>query len=613
MALFTLTVTSVSGFLLGYETLCWAETLKQQPSQQPTLQIEKANQAAEAGRFDEAIRVYESVRQQLPNQPTLKKNLAVLYFNRAVQLQQNKQFQASLPYFDKALALNPSDKSILQNKAGSYYLQAMDLRDQAGEAGSPVPYVTVHQLLEQALALNPGEFNLRKAQASVYLQEAVEKANQDDFLGAIPLLQQANQAEPHSRQIQESLMNVYLAVASREPELSARLPWLEKAKALLAEMQPEPGKNKPGENNLGENKWADKIARLEKPEILKPEILKAETQTSVTLPKAQTELPASAQGLSMEALLSQIENALGITPGNTSIPSRLASAEEQVLGKSQKGSLEPRVQALYIKLLGKHRTVADSNPLLRQAPVTSSANSYLADVLQQTDGRVLRWARFPIRVYLEPEPKEMPIAALFKPTYTQAVLAGLDRWKTDKSQFVTYTLVKNPLAADVEIHWVATHSDRFERDANGKSTSTQALQSLQVPHVSKASRALSLAGAFTPGIFSLAPQALVAGMQIKTAKQIQAIIDESRIELPLSPLQTLSETEALTALSNLTAHEFGHALGIKAHSTVVGDLMQDRFYAAPSLGKEALTPSVRDLETLNDIYQRPANIVLNVR
>ena len=48
----------------------------------------------------------------------------------------------------------------------------------------------------------------------------------------------------------------------------------------------------------------------------------------------------------------------------------------------------------------------------------------LEDIFNYTDGRVVRWVRFPVRVHIEP-PKDHP---LYKEEYEAAVLEGLKIW-----------------------------------------------------------------------------------------------------------------------------------------------------------------------------------------
>jgi predicted Zn-dependent protease len=121
-------------------------------------------------------------------------------------------------------------------------------------------------------------------------------------------------------------------------------------------------------------------------------------------------------------------------------------------------------------------------------------------------------------------------------------------------------------------------------------------------------RVMSIASMLAPGYFSLAPQALGAAMQYQEAKKLQVLVDESKITLGLAPLKGLAPEDARRMLQNMTAHEFGHVLGLKAHSPVEGDLM---FPVLKSTDTEA--PSFRDIETLRQLYGRPANIILNVR
>ena len=61
-------------------------------------------------------------------------------------------------------------------------------------------------------------------------------------------------------------------------------------------------------------------------------------------------------------------------------------------------------------------------------------------------------------------------------------------------------------------------------------------------------------------------------------------------------------------IRNMAAKEFAHVLGLKAASPESGDITY------PELRSDAVQdPSSRDLETLRQLYTRPANIILNVQ
>jgi predicted Zn-dependent protease len=119
---------------------------------------------------------------------------------------------------------------------------------------------------------------------------------------------------------------------------------------------------------------------------------------------------------------------------------------------------------------------------------------------------------------------------------------------------------------------------------------------------------VQLASMFTPGYYGLAPQAVNAMMQYQQAKKLDVLREESEIKQGLSPTRDLTPDAAKLLVQNMAAKEFGHALGLKANSPIQGDLLYPELKSdTPQL------PSQRDLETLRQLYNRPPNIILNVR
>src|SRR5690606_28806132 len=102
--------------------------------------------------------------------------------------------------------------------------------------------------------------------------------------------------------------------------------------------------------------------------------------------------------------------------------------------------------------------------------------------------------------------------------------------------------------------------------------------------------------------------AMGAMLQYKQLKKLEVIREESVVHLGLEPVEGLDLPQAQVLIQNMAAQEFGHVLGLKGHSLERGDLMY------PELRHDKIQePTRRDLETLRQLYNRPANIVLNVR
>lgn len=547
--------------------------------------VADANRYANAEDFSRAIPLYEEAVRLAPTEKTLKNNLAVIYFNYGVQLQRQKHYEDANRNFDKSLALQP-DKMVVKAKAASYYYQGLELRDSGTQ-----DFSAVKALLNKAIALDAQEFAFKKALASVLLEEARGRIDQGKLEEGVTLLEEARSFDPDGDALKQSLINIQLKLAKDHPE--QRQQWLDKVTAL--DHSPE---------------------TLAKIEIVKAPVAQiaggaapALSGSTSQVQHAPTKLSAETLKLSVSQMLTDIEKQLELQPSEgLTLKDRLEAAEVQVYGTPQVspekgGALNVRVKKLYTTLFGGGEgKPADqgSNTALSQEPVETSQYSYLDRVFKVTEGRVIRWGKFPLRVYID-EPKNNP---RFKPEYVKTVKEALEDWKVGTRNFVTYVVVNSRTAADVQVDWADTYTDRF---ADMEETPDY-YKKYTVPKQSPLVKVLSLASSLAPGYYGIAPQAVGAALQYRQMQQMQTIIDESKITLGLSALDGLPPEEASMMLKNMVAHEYGHVLGLKAHSTEEGDLMYPVIKTA-----EAAKPSVRDVETLRQIYNRPANIVLNMR
>jgi tetratricopeptide (TPR) repeat protein len=546
--------------------------------------VDRANAAANAQNYPVAIALYEQVVQKAPKEALLRKNLAVLYANYGVSLQEQKKYDEALRMLDKGLALvEPGSReaeSIRNAKAGVYFSQAMSLRDE--EPVTAESFAKMHQLLEKAMSLNPGEAAFKKGAAAVYQEEAYQLASQEKYEEAIPLLEKALGYFPQSATARQSLANVYLGLAKNNPE--QRQQWLEKALAT---------DNSPRIQQAAENLRAVS-GRI------------SNTSGFAHSPgEAKTSAPRELSRLSLAEMIRDVEIQLQITPsGKATLLQRLENVEKQVYGKTQGGNLSERAKNVYTALMGSYDGMAgQANLNLTQAPIRNADEHYLADIFKVTDGKIIRWGRFPIRVYFE-EPSDKEKQPLYKPEYKQAALKGFEIWKTQTNGFVNFVEVKNKLAADVVVDWQEQYIDRFADPDQAPTV----YQTYTPPKRTKLMTAVQLASMFTPGYFSLAPQAVNAAMQHQQQKKLQVLRDESQIHLGLGPVKDLPPDAARRLIQNMAAKEFGHVLGLKGSSNQPGDLLY------PELRSDVeQMPTQRDLATLREVYNRPPNIILNVR
>lgn len=543
----------------------------------PQEKIARANQLANNEQFDQAIPIYERVLKAQPDNAQLKRNLIILYVNYGVTLQNQKRYDEAVPLFEKALALNPEDRHARRGLAGNYFNRSMDMR----EAGS-TDYAAMRSLIEKAIALNPEEPVFKRAMASVYFDEAIALAYAANYAEAAELLEKALRLQPDDPAIRTSLVNMYLAQQQYD-------------KALALDNSPE---------------MHAKVERLKNPPETAAQA-SAGPQGFPALSAGENKLPRQAAKLNISEMLLDIENQLGIARDtDATLIERIALAEEQVYGEDEaedraEAPLADRVRDLYAGLMGNRSgMVAQSRPDLRQAPAFASEHSYLDKIFEMTDGKVLRWGKFPIRVFIDTPDEEDPEYPLYKDEYRNAVIRGLDVWKDATGGQITTVVVDDRESADTVFLWGDVFIDRYTVDETLHDTYSD----LKVPKPSKLATLLQVAAAFTPGIYGLAPQALSAAMNYRQLKKLEVIREESMIVLGLNPLQDLPPDEALTYLQNMAAEQFGHVLGLKAHSDKPGDLMH------PGLKSDTVQqPTHRDITTLSELYSRPANIILNVR
>lgn len=554
--------------------------------------IDRANAAASQQDYPEAIGLYEQAVQKNPSDKTLKSNLAILYANYGVTLQEQRDYNGARQNFDKALSLSSPQSQEVQNiensKSGTFYAEAMDLRNQTLSSADPssgANYARMKELLEQAMVLNPNEQAYRKGMATVYLDEAYALAGKERYAEAAPLLEQAMTFDSQSEAIRTSLANVYLGLARNDSV--HRQEWINKALSV--------------DNSPRVKQTVDQI--LAPPLMLPAPARASGVKKSFATPPGELkpQAPRDLGRLSVLEMIRDMENQLSLTPApKATLQERLEQVETHVMGSVQTGPMTNRAKAAYSTLMGSSSMVANAAGDINfvQAPAPASETSYLDQIFKVTDGKVVRWGKFPLRVYIE-EPKDNP---LFKPEYKEAVLNGFEVWKVKTNGFTSFLEVKNQDAADIQVTWAEQYTDRF---ADPEKT-PDVYRNYTPPKRTRMLQVLQVASMLTPGYFSLAPQALGAAVQYQQYKKLAVLKDESILKLGLTPTKDLSPDAARILVQNMAAKEFGHALGLKGNSATPGDLLY------PELKTDAVqVPSPRDVETLRELYDRPPNIVLN--
>ncbi|MBY0403874.1 MAG: matrixin family metalloprotease, partial [Cyanobacteria bacterium] len=437
--------------------------------------------------------------------------------------------------------------------------------------------------------LAPQEHAFKQALVYSWLREAQDQTDNHQPEAALETLKQAQLEDPENLVIRDSMTNLALRLGRENPQQAQK--WFDQA--LSWDPSPETHRKieslqKKGATSVEAEKSLEPLATF-----------------SASGSSSHSAASSSTAPRSIDGMLLKMEKELGLSPApETSLVQRLeaiektlkgsSSAEDDtnIKGNSQTPGIQKRTESLYQALFGAsslESTREATNPMMAQE---TGEDTYIQDILKSTQGNVIRWSKFPLRIYID-EPKDLKG---FDKAYITEVEKALDAWKLDTQGFISTVVVKNSAAADIQIFWDdLAFSDRF----NDASLAPEFYKHYTPPKASPLLKAILVASMLTPGIFSIAPTAVGAAMQYQQLQKVQVIIDESKIQLNLGTLKGLASPEAKkTKVFNLALHELGHALGLKGHSPNSEDLMNTSF-----LNKEAaLSPSSRDIKTLQLLY-----------
>ena len=531
--------------------------------------VNEANRLADTQDFLAALCRYQVVVARQPDQPTLVNNWGVLVFNHAMTLQQQHHYEESRQWLTFAQQLQPNHAEPKAAMAASYFYEALWLRNQPPTEATDA--LVIERLL-QAKALNPNLPNVQRALGMTYLQQGVERSHAGDWPESVALLSKARAELPDHPDIPQVLAQTKLQWAqtldATDPQ---RKQLLEEAQALDVDLAPSV-----------------------------KQLLAGKRIANATIGTA-------ADSQSLPQKMASVETILGLSPeASATLPQRLATAERTTFGKPKEGPLDVRIHRLHQSLLGVGNTMANS-PTQLASPIQTVEGTYLDAILTTTEGRVIRWSRFPLSVaidwssdWVKDGQKQWPASMPTKDVLQQTIRNGIQRWVGSTQGFVSVVWTARPAEADVRIVFDDIYEDRFAK------ADMKVLPNFTVPKASNLAKALGLASMFTPGVASLGPQAGAALLQYQQVKKFDTVQDESRLVLGKNLLT--QEPNALPKLENTVAYEFGQILGLKGLSDNPADIRH------PSTVEE-LTPkplSERDIATLRALYQRPASIILNL-
>lgn len=547
--------------------------------------VNAANGAANQKHYLQAVCQYREATKRLPQQPSLRSNLSVLYYNHALTLQETAHSADDFHQVRLWLTLSESEQTggaattAQQALANTYFDEAMNLRQQAQQPNQLPNWQTIRQLLAEAQHRDPVQPHYQEALANTYVSEGIDLIKAGQLQTGIPLLEKGQAMAPNSESIRMSLANAYLRQAQQSSDTETRRQWIDKALTV--------SNNDPDIERVAHE--MSQGARVRSADADSDD--HSNTTSRYDLPLAQQ--------------IAQLEVALGLPqPDDETLPQRIKTIEHQVYGKTQKGTLQKRTASAYQQILGRGQTYKNSAPELIQQTIPTAQGTYLDDVFAATNGRVMRWGRFPLKVYWDFPEEGLTNTGLDLTTgqIKQAIEDGMNRWVAATGEFVSIQWVEEEDDADLSIHWVDHYVDRYSDPGH------TVLDEYQIPTRSKLQKAVGIASMVTPGMYGLAPRAIMTGMQYHDYRQLKALRDESDIHVGASPLHHVPPQVALIRLGNLAAYEFGHTLGIKGNSSNPADLM----HPATLVSDTPKAISEADVATFRALYERPANIVLNI-
>lgn len=182
--------------------------------------------------------------------------------------------------------------------------------------------------------------------------------------------------------------------------------------------------------------------------------------------------------------------------------------------------------------------------------IANVGENYIDKVTEK--GNVIRWqtSGMPLKVYIESKPKKTDS---FDPALIVAAKKGLENWQNASNGKISVRYVGSPESADIKVFW----KTMLDSKLGGSEVGT----------------------AYTAGVTT--PE--------YSDKELTAMT------IILTTTDPNGKPHKPEEVQKVSAHEFGHALGIMGHSTDPGDLM---FPSSESDG----TLSKRDINTINLLY-----------
>ena len=219
---------------------------------------------------------------------------------------------------------------------------------------------------------------------------------------------------------------------------------------------------------------------------------------------------------------------------------------------------------------------------------------YFDHITLFSQGRITRFTRMPIRVYISPILKDSP--------YLPEIRYAMREWQTASDDAIRFEEIETPQNADIRVSWghSGLHTDFQDMrlgsaELTRRNTPAKTLQNSRQQETEDSRMAERKDGRVGASLTSN-PATLQSNTESRKPKAESQFTVEVILMLEGDgSIGELSQEEMRT----VCLHEFGHAIGLWGHSPHPGDVS----YATATVQH----PSTRDIITLRKLYNTPLN------
>ena len=232
-----------------------------------------------------------------------------------------------------------------------------------------------------------------------------------------------------------------------------------------------------------------------------------------------------------------------------------------------------RLQAFFFVTFIVLTFILLNNAVAQQTSASSDAD-YFDHITHFSQGRITRFTRMPIRVYISPVLVDSP--------YLPEIRYAMQAWHNASDGDIRFEEIDAPQDADIRVSWGYTgFLADFQDTRLGSAELTRLKDSVQI-------------GTFSNGL----DVGSITAVEKSEAETIHEISFTVEVILMLEGYGTVGELTQ-EEMRTVCLHEFGHAIGLWGHSPHPGDIN----YPTAT----AQQPTERDIATLRKLYNTPLN------